>query len=182
MMKIALAALAVACATAGAARADLPSYTFTGFAKGVYVAGLFGTVGASYDAPITITAAEKGTLDDPNVAEGVFMYVTFQGQDLFEVEDYGYVDLTADPIVSVPYVNDSPPPLSLLIRDLTSVDAGYWTTRFQQVDYEDGGAYDTFQLYRTSSAPEPSTWALMLAGVGLAGAALRARRRSVAVA
>ena len=34
----------------------------------------------------------------------------------------------------------------------------------------------------TSAAPEPSTWALMLAGVGLAGFALRSRRRTGALA
>jgi hypothetical protein len=43
----------------------------------------------------------------------------------------------------------------------------------------DGGSFDKALLERTGSVPEPASWALMISGFGLLGAALR-RRRAVA--
>ncbi|MBS0360925.1 MAG: PEPxxWA-CTERM sorting domain-containing protein [Proteobacteria bacterium] len=37
-----------------------------------------------------------------------------------------------------------------------------------------------FQFDATAAAPEPATWSLMIAGLGLAGAALRRRRSALA--
>jgi hypothetical protein len=39
-------------------------------------------------------------------------------------------------------------------------------------------SFDSSELANTVSVPEPSTWALMITGVGLLGAGLRAARRS----
>ena len=55
---------------------------------------------------------------------------------------------------------------SSLLEFLGRQDPGY--DRLDNIDVEMTG---------TSAAPEPSTWALMLAGVGLAGFALRSRRQ-----
>lgn len=189
MLRIALAALALTAAAAGSARADFPSYDFTGYGKVVDTVGHFGPAGETYFAPIKIHASEFAGFDNPDLAQGVQFTVEYLGDEAYEVE-YGnsfndpgnYINLDARPIVITHSVG-SDTINGLVIFDQTSNYAGYWTTRYDQgLPQGSTEPYDTVYLYRTSSAPEPSTWALMLAGVGLAGIALRARRRPVALA
>ncbi len=47
---------------------------------------------------------------------------------------------------------------------------------------QSGNDFAVDNISLTSAAPEPGTWVLMLAGVGLAGAALRGRRRTALAA
>ncbi len=64
---------------------------------------------------------------------------------------------------------------------LSSVDALYVRYGFgpsAQADFSGAGILSvTADGVATSAAPEPSTWALMFAGVGLAGFALRSRKQ-----
>lgn len=66
---------------------------------------------------------------------------------------------------------------SLFLQGLTSGDFRA-VARFQEVNA--GGGSDKV-LGTVSAIPEPTTWALMITGFGLAGAALR-RRRTTAIA
>ena len=58
-------------------------------------------------------------------------------------------------------------------------DVGGWNTGVSQA--ADFGVNGEWNMATTSAAPEPAAWALILTGVGLAGAALR-RRRAAAFA
>jgi hypothetical protein len=49
--------------------------------------------------------------------------------------------------------------------------SAYWYDNGYEINFQ-----DTMPLYVFSDTPEPSVWMMMLAGAGLAGAALRARR------
>lgn len=57
-------------------------------------------------------------------------------------------------------------------------------TRIEIANITDGGglAYDDFTFNAAAAVPEASTWAMMIAGFGLVGAAARRRRRKLATA
>ena len=67
------------------------------------------------------------------------------------------------------------PTVSRLASDANSFNVGFDIIRTGET-YVFGPSLDN------GGVPEPATWALMLGGFGLAGAALRARRRAVAAA
>ncbi len=57
-----------------------------------------------------------------------------------------------------------------------------WSTCAQSFDFQ-VGTHETnivFELVKTGAVPEPATWAMMISGFGLTGAALRRRRNLVA--
>jgi hypothetical protein len=59
----------------------------------------------------------------------------------------------------------------------TQADGLFWSTFFPE-----GSSSLPTQAFSVLSAPEPAAWALMIAGLGLTGAALRHRRRGAAPA
>jgi hypothetical protein len=63
--------------------------------------------------------------------------------------------------------------------DLAAFDAIGWNTRVDELNRPDI-KYSTADIFRLANVPEPSTWALMIGGFGLAGLSLRRRRTVVA--
>ncbi|WP_374578504.1 PEPxxWA-CTERM sorting domain-containing protein [Phenylobacterium sp.] len=62
---------------------------------------------------------------------------------------------------------------------LTGADRNLGYLKF----YSDGKAFELDDIaFATSAVPEPATWAMMIAGFGMAGAAIRRRRTTFAVA
>lgn len=58
-----------------------------------------------------------------------------------------------------------------------------YDTHYIDLDFGSAGPVDyTFTVYRASAVPEPSVWALLVAGFGFAGAALRRRPRVSGIA
>jgi len=59
-----------------------------------------------------------------------------------------------------------------------------WTTCAQSFDFQVGtlNTNAVFELVKTGAIPEPATWAMMISGFGLTGAALRRRRNLAAAA
>lgn len=73
---------------------------------------------------------------------------------------------------------------SITAQDLGVFDAIGWNLN---LDVLANPTYDfttaqVYQAYYAGAVPEPASWAMMIAGFGLAGAALRRRRRTVTVA
>lgn len=69
--------------------------------------------------------------------------------------------------------------LSATIAGLTLAQGESLFIRFVDIDVtgaDDGLAIDDFSLSATTAVPEPATWALMIAGFSLVGAAKRRRR------
>ena len=60
-------------------------------------------------------------------------------------------------------------PLGAFTRAGVYRDSGFFEAELRVIDFKDG------------AVPEPASWALMIAGFGLAGGTLRRSRRAVAV-
>jgi hypothetical protein len=80
-------------------------------------------------------------------------------------------------------INDAFTPTSFLNGDgpvVYNVAGGTITVSMNAVS--EFGNYSANMLYSEGGVPEPATWALMLGGFGMAGAALRRRRTAIASA
>jgi PEP-CTERM motif len=162
----AVAALAAACVAGSASAAEIATYTISD--------GTFGD-GGSFSG----WAAENLTTD-----AYTWDIVTTSGATLSGVE-YTSATGSIDPPVFVQEI--SPDLYGELLLELSpsSPSAGTVSAEEATADclgcdviatrYSTGGVY-TFGI---SGVPEPASWALMIVGVGLAGAQLRHRRRSL---
>jgi hypothetical protein len=66
------------------------------------------------------------------------------------------------------------------IADISSIHIFQPGTLNGSNDWGDGVVVDNFQFGKSGGIPEPASWALMLGGFGLAGAAMRRRRAAAA--
>jgi PEP-CTERM motif len=113
------------------------------------------------DATVTISTNALGQITSWNISEGYFAsYPAFAGENPDDF--YGtYTVTTTNTGDSVTLVTDN--------------DAG-----FAPPGYTTGTG--SFGPVTTAPVPEPSTWAMLLAGIGGLGAAMRSRRRMLTVA
>ncbi len=100
-------------------------------------------------------------------------FVDDGGQCFLGTRQIGILDPTAVPCEV----------LIVTSNDLAAFDAIGYNLDFDILQ-NPGFTFDTAQVFGlagTAAVPEPATWAMMLAGFGLAGAAMRRRRTSVKV-
>jgi PEP-CTERM motif len=100
-------------------------------------------------------------------------FVDDGGQCFISTRQIGILDPTAVPCEV----------LTVTANDLAAFDAIGYNLDFN-ILRNPGFTFDTAQVFGlagTAAVPEPATWAMMLAGFGLAGAAMRRRRSSVKV-
>jgi hypothetical protein len=138
----------------------------------------------------------------PAVGEGVSFdtFITMRDDGTSDIVFLGPVDKVTDPTNTIPVTNFiklapgaftvSGNTISITLgRDLFPsqgfdfADFGYnFWPRYRNID--DNTSVADFapdgSMFKASAVPEPATWALMIAGFGLAGAGLRARRRAAA--
>jgi hypothetical protein len=159
-----LAAVAAAALVPGAADAALLTFTITG----------------DYRASFTIDS--NPTPNEYIGATGLVLWdVDVVSQDGDGPADIGFFDRSLGGGLSIIDYSDFSP---LFVADgpqlyLGTVQAPVFTTGiFQLVEYEGAGRY-TLTIANAAAAPvpEPASWAMMLAGFGLAGTALRRRPR-----
>jgi hypothetical protein len=65
--------------------------------------------------------------------------------------------------------------------DLAAFDAMGWNLRENALTYANTSTSQIYTNYFATQVPEPATWAMMIAGFGLVGGAMRRRRTSVSV-
>ena len=181
---MAAAAAAAACVlvTLGPAT-PAAAYHKTGEAKGVDTLGLFGSAGAQIDVDFEIFADYEF---DVNYGHDVFA-----GSIMFDHGAFGHslagYDTAGGALNPTPQITleaggetarISDLAFNLLVYNTENPDIGYYDV-FESVS----GLGEQLELFSpTGSAPEPSTWALLSAGFGLAGLALRLRKRLSVVA
>jgi len=168
--------------------------------EGFYVWGINRGAGTDLlhgDNPTQLTNA------DPKVGAGVPFdtFITLRDNGTSDIVFLGPVDKVSDPNNTIPVTNFiqlapgaftvSGKTISItLSRDLFPsqgfdfVDYGYnmWS-RYLNIDDNTSVADfapDASTFKASEAVPEPAAWALMIAGFGLAGASLRARRRAAA--
>jgi hypothetical protein len=101
---------------------------------------------------------------------GTFLYLSrgSNGSDLFGMQFLSPLNLTA--------ANPGSQALSAFTSSFTGVDTSLGALTFTSIDQV------TFTSTLAAPVPEPATWAMMIAGFGLVGAAMRRRPARVAVA
>lgn len=118
--------------------------------------------------------------EEAPIGAGLFS-LTFTGStdtfsfvgSLYDVSVYAY-DITGKPLAYY-YKDYQPPELHTLNAvGIHSVTLGGGPAYFSSISFDS-------QVDAISSAPEPATWALMIIGFGLTGAALRRRKTGSAV-
>ncbi len=145
---------------------SIESQTVTGFEAGKsYAVSLY----------FAVLNRTSGTDFGASLPSGIGIFVS-NGTD-------GAGDLLADASftsdVYGPYNFDGIPFQEVTVRFTAESDAA--TLSINNQSYHSDVAIDNVSLAEVAAAPEPSTWALLTLGVGLAGFALR-RRRALATA
>jgi PEP-CTERM motif/Thioester domain len=117
------------------------------------------------------------TEDDRDSASAALQLAVWE--ILYETGTSGYS--IADGNFSVYY--DFDPLISLADSYLANVEMGTWTgdAATLRALVTDTGTSQNL-VYQTNAVPEPASWALMILGFGIVGAALRRRRDGVALA
>lgn len=110
-----------------------------------------------------------------------------QGWNSYMRGDLTFDDEAATPVNSFPVVGQSSYRPVLALSAFDGFDAaGTWTLKAADTSGGISGSYGGWSLQLTeqvvSAVPEPATWALMIMGFGLAGSALRKRRRPCGLA
>ena len=114
--------------------------------------------------------------------------VTIDALALWNEESSGIGRLTLSTPSNVDFLTVSPfdNPLASYLAEVftfSAVTTQFVTFKMSGCPQADPGSYPSCAIgevaFRTAGVPEPTTWALMIGGFGLAGAALR-RRRTVA--
>lgn len=143
---------------------------------------------------VDITASPLGTAIDlvgDGAAEFTF-YSNYLGSGEYVLEGKAFSNNTVGPRSSTPYYPTGAESDQLKTQVTTNSD-GYYGLSFSDgiTDYSgyalvgNGGSHISQIDYRTASAaaaavPEPETWAMMILGLGLTGAAMRHRRKVAA--
>ncbi len=180
--------------TAASSARELSNAYFTSTSSG-YLDLTGSTTAASYVAGNTADAYSEGqnasytfTVDTASVINlSYLLSETATGGSAYTQLYLGTTDFYTDVLYNG---NLAPNTSGSMSYDLAA--GTYYLNLYSQVnDYASAGSLGTaagsheekvsFDI-QTSAAPEPATWALMAAGVGLAGAALRRRRTAGAFA
>ncbi|WP_293679014.1 PEPxxWA-CTERM sorting domain-containing protein [uncultured Phenylobacterium sp.] len=194
MRKLALAAIAALglAAASGAAQADvinfdalpagaagdplvLPGATFTAIG-GFNVISSTGSLCTSPDAATVFNCAQTLQVDFDQASSGLSFNMSginedTIGADVGDVQIYGGAALLGTVNLIV---------IDSIGKDLVELTGFSGVTRLVISSTDFGGVlYDDF-TFTPNAVPEPSTWALMIGGFGLAGAALRRRRTATA--
>jgi hypothetical protein len=149
------------------------------------------TVTTNGGTPQTLTYPGSGSTD-LNTAFGSFLLdFTISNDQIILTEDasngaYGngmhpntlvFEDTTADPLInSVTLASENSTRPGFDILPDTSFGSNSVTFTFKAQDVASGSVF-TYDLSYVQAVPEPSTWALLIAGLGGAGLALRSARR-----
>lgn len=118
-------------------------------------------------------------------------YKGFTDDFLFRIEESGYVsafvgsfalpslDVVLHNVLfdSKPLTKVSTGALELWTLDSTKVDAGNHWLRVTGYYGQKGGSYAGTFNFGAAAVPEPAAWAMMIAGFGLVGAAMRRRTK-----
>jgi hypothetical protein len=140
------------------------------FDFGGYVDGSIFAPGANVATSVEFTSptalVTPGFTDDPNIVNLVFTYTGAP----FRNEGGPFAPFDFDGLGARSTFN------------LTTIDAFFTRTTKNNPDNEENTSVFTLGRVQVPSAiPEPATWAMMLGGFGLAGAAMRRRGRMVSV-
>ena len=113
-------------------------------------------------------------------ATGYLFWSTPKG--LFPTDDTGQLPaLVRVPILYRIYYNDGTIGNLFMMNGLVNDRAlSDFVDRYQAFDYQ--GISAAIGTSITSGVPEPATWSMMILGIGLAGAAMRRKRRTLALA
>jgi hypothetical protein len=90
--------------------------------------------------------------------------------------------LAGDGLLQIPFVSDvEGQTLTPLPNGIRMIETGGWQTVLEN-DLANGDHFIWQFASDVGDVPEPASWAMMLAGFGLLGMAMRARRHGIAVA
>lgn len=179
MKLMALLVASAAALTANQAGAAVVTKHFvvsaTGFEAGAPVPTASGVFSFTYDDAAFITPITSAglTIRNFNVPyTGVAKFTFNKGNDFLMVSDNisGLVSFTVSPVV---------PGFGFLIRHPGGAP------QIQTLLYSGSGKIwhaSRINVSTLAAVPEPATWAMMIAGFGLAGASLRSARRRIAFA
>lgn len=152
----------------------------------------------AFGIPVIVTGLKRIVLEDENQPSPYFSDVVYSAPTQFVAEWYygkavqhgdvdsgGYVTVERDVIyqrLTLDHLVDGT--VQATIDDLTDAYFGYALGDVQQ-EYGSGGSSHSFTFGDpivagvTPGVPEPASWAMLIAGFGLVGAASRRRRRSL---
>ena len=183
------------------------TYSFFAAADGDIIAYIVGGFGAGYENELGLLVngvqqSDFALNNHTSAAGDSFNFGSvFAGDELvFVLHNIGVGDAYSDPSLNAAYdslFNAYSGPHNHIYSTNYTADPGIagvplgTYVAFEDIPFGDGADYnyddESFVFTNTraivgAGVPEPSTWALLIAGFGLAGAGLRNRRRAVATA
>lgn len=179
-LTVAIAAMSIVALTGSAEAAVTVNFTFsgTGTNPGTVTGKLiFNTTGTNVKASeVYVLSASPVEIPTPSINQNLLVGADFVTKNGFTVSESGIITAAALDIYSFGKNKSAFSIVSNGFNGFSNLNTN------RSIDNRDGFSGISFTPATTAAAiPEPATWAMMLVGFGLVGAATRYRRKGVKV-
>ena len=126
----------------------------------------------------TLNFSINGTSGQFDELYNAFSITLFNGQSVVGLTETGSNDLidVVDPSLRGYDLRSAAGPVTNSPLDFLNFDTSFQTTLGELILFDDDSATVTFSASLAGAVPEPASWAMMIAGVAMAGGAMRRRR------